>query len=180
MNIFLFNNGTKYLDELRRLLGKYGQTSERENADIIVLSGGHQLSVAKHPESYTDEIELIKSASVPILGICLGAEMIAYAFGATLTPLEKMEKGLIDIEIVKNDGLFSGITNFKVYENHKWAITKLSDNLEGLARSESGFEIIKHKTKPIYGFQFHPEMCEDKGCGDEIFDNFFKKVSGPF
>jgi len=40
-----------------------------------------------------------------------------------------------------------------------------------MIKSRDGFEVIKHSTKPVYGFQFHPEMFEDKTCGDEIFKN---------
>jgi GMP synthase (glutamine-hydrolysing) len=108
----------------------------------------------------------------------LGAEIIAYSFGAALEYLDKEEKGLKNIEVLVTDNLFAGITSFNVYESYKWAITKLSVELEGLARSGNGFEVIKHKTRPIYGFQFHPEMFEDKSCGDEVFHNLILILTG--
>jgi len=182
MNIFLLNNGTKYLSELKDLLKKYGRVTENDNKeslksvveDLVVLSGGHHHSVLSHPDEYQPEKEFLLNSSVPVLGICLGAEIIAYSFGALLESLKTEEKGLKKIKVLKVDKLFSGITDFNVYESHKWAITKLPDELEGLAKSNTGFEVIKHKTKPIFGFQFHPEMFEDKSCGYEIFDNLFR------
>jgi carbamoylphosphate synthase small subunit len=46
----------------------------------------------------------------------------------------------------------------------------------GLANSIEGIEIIKHKDKPIYGFQFHPEMFPNLSDGDELFANIVKIV----
>lgn len=185
MNILLFDNGTKYLSGLNNLLGKLGKVTIANNpsdlsskdADLIVLSGGHHLYVTEHPEAYQTEIEFIKTSKKPILGVCLGAELIAYAFGAKLEFLNYEESGLINIMVLQKDNVFKDISDFKVYENHKLAITSLPKELIGLAKSKTGFEVFKHNTKPIYGFQFHPEMFEDKACGDEILRNLIQSLN---
>lgn len=56
-----------------------------------------------------------------------------------------------------------------VFESHRFAIEKISNVIEALATSDHGIEMIKHKDKPIYGLQFHPESFIDKTQGDEIF-----------
>jgi GMP synthase-like glutamine amidotransferase len=185
VNILLFNNGTRHLKSLRILLEKYGSVTVTGDkaalisptVDLVVLSGGHHHSIIHNPEIYQPEIEFVKSSTVTILGICLGAEIIAYSFKATLENLSAKTVGLKTIQVIKPDPIFTGISDFKVYESHKWAITKLSADLEGLARSNDGFEIIRHKTKPIYGLQFHPEMFESKSCGDEIFANLLRHLN---
>lgn len=165
-------------------MGKFGKVTITNNpsdlslkdADLTVLSGGHHLYVTEHPEAYQTEIKFIKTSKKPILGVCLGAELVANTFGAKLEFLESKENGLVNIEVIENSPIFKNIPNFKVYENHRLTISSLPKELIGLARSEKGFEVIKHLTKPIYGFQFHPEMFEDKACGDEIFRNLIQSL----
>ena len=90
MKTLIINNHTKHIDELRNLfigadiidkidLVNHG-TSDFENYDLIVLSGGsgNIPSVFHNPEEYQFEIDLVKYSSVPIVGICLGAEIIAH------------------------------------------------------------------------------------------------------
>lgn len=179
MNILLFDNGTKYFSELNKFLSKFGKVTTtsnpfnltNNNADLTILSGGHNTYVTDHAEAYKTELEFIKNSQKPVVGLCLGAELVAYTFGAKLEFLERNEKGLVNIEVLHTDNIFKDISDFKVYENHKLTISSLSNELIGLAKSADGFEVIKHNNKPIYGFQFHPEMFEDKSCGDEIFKN---------
>ncbi|KKR79369.1 MAG: hypothetical protein UU24_C0010G0013 [Candidatus Nomurabacteria bacterium GW2011_GWA2_40_9] len=56
-----------------------------------------------------------------------------------------------------------------IYKSHRFCIEHISDNIEILATSEHGIEVIKHKNKPIYGLQFHPEMFVDKTDDKKIF-----------
>lgn len=179
MNILLFDNGTEYQNKILSLLNRFGEVTTANNAellrfsgaDLVVLSGGHHTYITERPEVYKTETDFIKNTNKPILGICLGAEQVAYTFNAKLEFLEQKVKGLVEIEVLGHDQIFCGINNFKVYENHHVAITSLSNDLTGLAKSSTGYEVIKHKTKQLYGFQFHPEMFEEQTFGDEIFSN---------
>lgn len=190
MKILLIDNGSKYLGKLRHLLLDSGNEVKvekwfavnkefAENFDIIVLSGGHQFSVLTNPDLFVNEIDLIKHLDKPIIGICLGFELIAYTFGANLTQSKKHEKGAFEIMPIKSGPIFAGINKFEVFESHSLAVPDLKRNkyLTALAKSTYGIEIIKHKTKPIYGFQFHPEMFVDKLTGDNIFLNTLNLLS---
>jgi GMP synthase (glutamine-hydrolysing) len=185
MKILLFDNGTKYLPELNKLLKEIGEIIVTKNTDdlfskevdLVVLSGGHHHYINKNPEAYQEEIRFIKNSNKPIIGICLGAELIAYAFGGKLDFLKIRNKGIYKIEVLEKNYMFGNINKFNVYKNHRLAITSLSKNLIGLAKSKSGFEVIKHKNKPTYGFQFHPEMFESKTYGDEVFENLFNYLN---
>jgi gamma-glutamyl-gamma-aminobutyrate hydrolase PuuD len=68
------------------------------------------------------------------------------------------------------------LPKIKVFEAHHWAITDLGKYLKGLAKSRTGYEIIKHKTKNIFGLQFHPEMLDNESAGDEIFRRIISKL----
>lgn len=177
--ILIVDNTTIHLDKLKKSLNgnrvnveKYNQIKNPEKYDLIILSGGGGFSVVNHKNEFKKEIKLIKNSKIPILGICLGAELIAISFGEKLEKLEIKNKGIIEIKKIKNDPLINNLPNkFKVYESHRWIIENCK-NLIPLAKSKKGSEIIKHPLKEIYGVQFHPEMFKNKTKGYKIIQNF--------
>lgn len=106
-----------------------------------------------------------------------GLRLIAYAFGVQLSLMPAVEHGLISITPTSTDPLFQNIKNFEVYESHRWVVKELPSILIPLATSRDGVEVFKHATKPIYGFQFHPEMFPDKTAGHIIFANLLKEIN---
>lgn len=148
---------------------KYNQVHPPvEGFDLVVLSGSSIFSATENPENFSNEIKIIKEAKTPIVGICLGCELISYVYGAVLKRLPEREHGITKIKTLKNNFVHEG-DEFSAYEAHEWAIKKLSNKLMGFAKSKDGYEIIKVKDKKIYGLQFHPEMLRGKIGGYEIF-----------
>ena len=80
------------------------------------------------------------------------------------------------INIISKDIIFKNNKKIKIYESHSWKIAEIPEDFIILAKSKDSIEIIKHKEKEIYGFQFHPEHLVDKTEGDEIFLNLFNKI----
>jgi GMP synthase-like glutamine amidotransferase len=120
---------------------------------------------------------IVLGSSVPIVGICLGAEVIANAFDATLEHLDEKRRGIFTISPTEKGTELLGIRSpFDVYEGHSSAITKLPDVFDVLATSEDGIEIFKHKSRPLYGLQFHPEHLVDRTSGDEIFEGILSRI----
>lgn len=183
MRIVLVDNGSKYINNLSKFLTSLGQLKvvtdihklAAEDFDILVLSGGHHDYITENPNAYLEEIQFISKTKKPIIGICLGAEVVAYTYGATLVKNDIYQKGLTNIKVISDSHIFNNKKSFYVYENHIVAIKELSTNLIGLATSENGYEVVKHKNKPVYCLQFHPEMFEDKTYGDEILKNIIKE-----
>ncbi|NOY14765.1 MAG: hypothetical protein GXP43_00950 [bacterium] len=181
MKILLINNQTKYLQKLQSLLSSHSlltrnfhrlQSLDLNHFDLIILSGSYKYSVLSHLHLYQDEINLIKTAAKPIIGICLGFELIGFVFGAGLSRLSQKTKGIVKIKILNDKTkIFNNLPNLYVYESHRWVISQTPPALVKLAESKYGVEAVKHKTKNIYGFQFHPEMFVDQTAGDEIFKN---------
>ena len=122
------------------------------------------------------EINFIKNCRKPLIGICLGCELIAYAFGARLKKLDCKERGPLLIKFLDEKSGTKEIDSVHVFENHRWAIQDLSDALVGLAKSRDGFVIIKHKNLPIYGLQFHPEIDGERDDGKEVFMELLEKL----
>jgi GMP synthase (glutamine-hydrolysing) len=176
MKILLIDNGSTYINKLKAL-SKAQKTiawpnlnlKRIKNYDLLILSGGHSIQVKNHRRSFAKEIQIIKTINKPIIGICLGSELIAYTYGAELKLLRKKEHGLVKIQ--ERQG------TFKVYESHRWAIKKLPKSLVPIAWSKDGIEIFRHKDKPIFGFQFHPEVLLTKTDGKTLFKSLLKTLA---
>jgi len=183
MKILVINNHSKHIEELIHKLKKANTidfehitTKKYHNYNAIILSGGSSYSVQNHQKKYAKELNLIKKCQTPILGICLGFELINYAFGEELKELKKKEKGIVTIQQKTKNKLFKTLpTKFKVYEAHRWIVPK-NKFLIPLAQSKDGIEAIKHPTKEIYDVQFHPEIFVNKGHSKKILNNFLKIV----
>lgn len=170
--ILVVNNKTALLPEIKNWLKDAPYVIKDREDDWgpigsyshIILSGGHGHSVTGHADFYRKELDLIshfKEGSTTLIGICLGFELIAYAFGSTLELLPQKDAGEVDIEATGDDPMFRGVQKMRVFESHRWTIKKLGDELEVLAKSKDGIEAIRHTVLPIYGFQFHPEASKD-------------------
>lgn len=108
-------------------------------------------------------LELIKKApdSLPILGICLGQQSIGQAFGGKVIPAKTIMHGKVSDIHHDGSGLFAGLpTPFRATRYHSLSVERdtLPESLHVNAWTEDG-EIMGlcHKTRPIYGLQFHPE-----------------------
>lgn len=186
MHAAIINNGSTEPTNILRLLEgnevvvfSYADAKKAnaDDFDLLVLSGGSQFPIEYNKEKLRDEIALIRRSSIPTLGICYGCELIAIAFGGTLTDRGDKTQGrtALRVEVVKNNPIFQGKKEFLVYDAHRWVIDQVPTDFEVLARSVHGVEVIKHKTRPIYGFQFHPEKMLDETFGDELFAAFIKQ-----
>lgn len=186
MNILIIDNGTIRLFQLKKLLRKHNcktidlgefNPEDTTDFDLILLSGSSQLPILNSRSLYEKEIDLIKNSEKPIIGICLGFELIAHAYGAKIKRMQNKEKGIIEIKVSSPEDIFKDLPNFSVYESHRWVINKLPDELIELARSRDCIEAMKHRSRHLYGFQFHPEMFTKRTCGDEIFNNLLDSLT---
>ena len=189
MRVAIINNGVSHPTRIISLLKDaevkvfdFSQSKEvlSSKFDFIILTGSSQFPIIYNEEKLEDEVRLIQESSVPILGICYGCELIAFAFGGTLKDTQVRRQDLITIQTIKDDTIFEGKKIFTAYDAHRWTIESLPEEIEVLAISEHGAEIIRHTTRPIYGFQFHPEKMLEESSGDELFYSFRKKYLSAF
>ena len=133
---------------------------EVEAFDKILLSPGPGI-----PEEAGIMPELITrfGATKGILGVCLGHQAIAEAYGAKLYNMDTVLHGISSqVEVVKKeDRLFTGIPEaYKICHYHSWNVDKenLGSDLEITAIDEAGeIMAISHKIYDVKGVQFHPE-----------------------
>lgn len=180
MNLLIIDNGTVRIQELQKLLKSHTHEVVKlgsidlgivDSFDAIILSGSSQFPIFGNEDLYKNEINLIKNSTKPIIGICLGFELIAYAFGAELKRLDRKIRGIVDISVIRPDEIFLQLPNFQVFDSHRWVVEKSPNSFVTLAISKYGVEAFRHQDRKLYGFQFHPEMFVDETCGDEIFNN---------
>ena len=184
MRILIVDNGTKSLQNLFLALQGHQVTARRfedydvdsppntQTTDLVILSGGSQYPIVHNEVRFARETELIRESPIPILGICFGAELIAYAFGSELKETGSRVHGPVTLtRLLPEDPLFASNPPLQVFESHTWSITTMGPELVGLARSEFGYEIFRHRTLPRYGFQFHPEARFHTNGGTELLEN---------
>lgn len=118
--------------------------------------------------------DIIEKLDKPILGICLGHQGIYYYHGGKVVRAEEPMHGRQSSVNHNGKGLFRGIkNNFIVTRYHSLTCQdKEFDDIQIDARTPEGIVMgISHKTKPIYGLQFHPESIASE-CGEELIKNF--------
>src|SRR5712692_4901469 len=150
--------------------------------DLIILTGSSALlSKPRTRDLFQPEMDLVRNARFPILGICYGHQIIGSAFGAPMRDLGQMLRGYEKVSIVLKHPLFDGLpSDMVVAESHRQELTKVPDEFQLLARSTtSNVEAIAHRSKPIYGVQFHPERSnDDHPHGRMIIQNLLKQIRG--
>ena len=142
------------------------------NFDNVILSPG-----PGSPEKEKDFgvcKDIIEKLNKPILGICLGHQGIYYYNGGKILRAEEPMHGRQSEIIHNGKNLFKGIkNNFKVTRYHSLTCQdKELQNINIDAKTSDGVVMaISHKTKPIYGLQFHPESIASE-CGEKLIENF--------
>jgi len=137
----------------------------------LVLSGGAPRIGLDNPLGNC--AEYLEKATFPILGICAGHQFMARFYGGEVKPSIVPEFGKIDLTILKKDPLFTGVPPQSiVWESHNDEVTLLPKCFTHLAESDTcKIQAMRHKQKPFYGLQFHPEV-EHTQFGEHIFRNF--------
>lgn len=132
---------------------------EVEKFDKIILSPGPGI-----PEEAGLLLPLIRTYAPvkKILGVCLGHQAIAEAFGGTLTNLSEVFHGVqTPIRITAGDRLFRGMNReIPVGRYHSWIVSRenLPEELEVTAEDAEGrIMALRHRTYDVRGIQFHPE-----------------------
>lgn len=114
-------------------------------------------------------------AELPLLGVCLGHQAIAEAFGGVVTNAEELMHGKTSRVVHDDDGLFAGVpTPFTATRYHSLAVVDgtVPPELAVTARTEGGVIMaLQHRSAPIYGVQFHPESVMTEG-GHRLLANW--------
>ena len=181
--ICIIDCGTSWLQEIKDNLSNLGYESKVIKLDEIedsvftsfsgiVISGAPTLLTQVNQQEYFDKFSFIKSIEIPVLGICLGHQIIGLLHGSKIQAEQMIDK-MEQIEILQENNLFNGIQNLAEFREEHSEFISLPENFVLHAKSEScDNESMKHKDKNLYSVQFHPEVSGDNG--KQLFNNFLK------
>lgn len=136
------------------------------NPDLVFLSNG-----PGNPEDLKDAIKMLKEiiGKKPIVGICLGHQLLALALGGKTEKLKFGHRGC--------NHPVKDIEANKVYitsQNHGYYVSTLPEEMKvtHVSVNDGTIEGMRHKSLPIFSVQFHPEACPGPKDIDVIFDKF--------
>ncbi len=116
---------------------------------------------------------------IPVLGICYGMQLACQTMGGKVQPGTSREFGRAQCRILEPDGLFTGVpAEAVVWMSHGDQVQMTSGDFVSLAATDTcPIAAVRHRTLPVYGLQFHPEVSHTP-CGSLILRNFLYAVCG--
>ena len=140
--------------------------------DRIVISPG-----PGNPNQAGNCLNIVEALykKIPVLGVCLGHQIIGQVFGSKIIQAKKLMHGKTSVIKSKRIGILKNLpSKFEATRYHSLIIDKktLSDELEITAETKDGIIMgVKHKRYNIHGVQFHPESIKTT-IGIKILKNF--------
>ena len=182
--VLIIDNYDSFTYNIYQYVGHFNPDVKVVENDKISISEIKQMSVDSiiispgpgHPKDSKISLDCINQlgTKVPILGICLGHQAIGVSFGASIINSNEIVHGKTSMINHNNRDLFKGLKNpFEATRYHSLIIDKntLPEELEVIAESDQIIMGIKHKERPIFGVQFHPESIKTQD-GLKIIENF--------
>ncbi len=148
----------------------------KRSPSALILSGGPSSVFGNEAPEFD---EAILNASMPILGICYGLQLLAHHHGGSVESTGHGEYGFAEIEIDNQEGLFADTSNCsQVWMSHMDRVTQLPDGWQTLAHSSNGvIAAMANGDQSRVATQFHPEVVHTEE-GDLFLKNFLFHIAG--
>ncbi len=149
------------------------EISKRKYKKIVISPG------PGNPNQSGNCLKIVKSLykKIPILGVCLGHQIIGQVFGSKIIQAKKLMHGKTSKIISKKNGVLKNLPKtFEATRYHSLIIDKksLSKDLEITAETKDGLIMgVRHKKYNVHGVQFHPESIKTR-IGIKILKNFIR------
>jgi GMP synthase (glutamine-hydrolysing) len=181
VRILVVNNYGQFCHLIHRALRELGVDTElvsntlsieevlERQPEGLVLSGGPSM------ERSGNCMEYVRSIELPILGICLGHQLIAKAYGGEIRTGLVGGYAAIEVEVLDEDEILKGLgPKTVVWSSHADEVSVMPEGFIHLARSqECEIEAMRHPQKPLFGVQWHPEVAHSEK-GKELLTNFIE------
>lgn len=188
----LIDNYDSFTYNLVHYLGELGVEAKVRRNDAVSVDD----AVAMAPEAIVISpgpgvpdgagicLDLVARAAerkLPVLGVCLGHQIIGQAFGARIVRAPEPMHGKVDDIRHHGTGVFQGLPNPVVATRYHSLVVEaegLPETLEVTAQTAGGLIMgLVHKELPIHGVQFHPESIAT-AAGHELLANFIELATG--
>ena len=138
----------------------------------IIISGAPILITEINMDRYLNHVSWIKEFDRPILGICFGHQLLGLVYGAFASKMRE-DRDWQEIEVIIDCPIFDKLPpTIDMMEDHCESIS-IPENFELVASSNVCVnEAMRHKNKPFFGIQFHPEVSGN--YGRIVIENFIK------
>jgi len=184
MKVLVIDNYDSFTFNLVHLMGELGASSTvvRNDHPLLdrALSGFQALVVSPGPctpKEAGKSLEVIQRHKdrIPILGVCLGHQCLAYAMGGKVTRGKRLLHGKVSSIFHQGEGIFEGLPSpFTACRYHSLVVEDLPCQVKVTARDEEGEVMaIAHESLPLFGVQFHPEAYLTQ-YGRELLANFLR------
>lgn len=188
--ILVIDNHDSFVHTLVGYLHELGARTDLVEADEIddpegILAGRGGVLISPGPGSPSGagaSIAVARAAiavGVPLLGVCLGHQVLAEACGAAVTEAPELMHGLTSDVHHGGDVLFEGMPSpFRATRYHSLAVVEqtLPPELVVTARTETGTVMaLAHRNAPAWGVQFHPEAVLTEG-GHRLLANWLART----
>ena len=156
--------------------------NDKVNSSIIIKEKYKKIVISPGPGNPNQSgncINIVKSLhkKIPMLGVCLGHQIIGQVFGSKIIQAKKLMHGKTSKIISKKTGVLKNLPKiFEATRYHSLIIEKktLSKDLEITAETKDGLIMgVRHKKYQVHGVQFHPESIKTK-IGIKILKNFIR------
>jgi GMP synthase (glutamine-hydrolysing) len=146
------------------------------NPKGIIFSGGP--SSVYEPNAPKCDPKIF-DLNIPVLGICYGMQLACHTLGGKVAPAAHREYGRATLNVTNANQLFRGYPQEStVWMSHGDQVHTMSGDFEPLASTDTcPVAAVKHKSRPVYGLQFHPEVSHTPH-GGQILANFLRDVCG--
>lgn len=184
--VLILDFGGQYTQLIARRVRELGVYSEiipfntsveevrRKNPRAIILSGGPS-SVYEEGAPHPDP--KILDLDVPSLGICYGAQLMAYFLGGEVKPSARREYGYAELESEPDSLLMRGVASpVKVWMSHGDYVSRPPEGFRVTASTDAAIGAVESPARKLYGVQFHPEVAHTPS-GKEILRNFLVNVA---
>jgi GMP synthase (glutamine-hydrolysing) len=149
----------------------------RELDPLALIFSGGPASVYEPGAPLCDPA--IFDLDIPMLGLCYGMQLVCQALGGRVEPWGSREFGRAEITInAPGEPLFQGIPpHTAVWMSHGDQVRDLGEFVPLAATSTCPIAAVRHKSRPVYGLQFHPEVSHTPQ-GSAILGNFLDRIAG--
>jgi anthranilate synthase component II len=190
--LLLIDNYDSFVHNLARYFERLGQETlvvRNDTVDVTAVRKLRPAAIVISPGPCTPReagcsVEIIRSLAgeIPMLGVCLGHQAIAEAFGGRVVRAAQPMHGRTSQAHHSGQGLFENLPNpLTVCRYHSLVVeeSSLPPELQVTARTSDGVAMaLEHRQHPIYGVQFHPEAILTEG-GYELLANFLRAAGIP-